>query len=374
MEQYSRKDFIRITGISAAALCSFSMLSSCSGVQRKDLASALSDAAPVLLNDNVRRILDLAVLAPSGHNTQPWTVRLLSSEKMIIGTDKTRQLPKVDPQNRECILSIGAFIENLTIAAGIYGYAVSIKVTAGSPFDEEITEIILTKDKKKGSDPSHIISRRTVRKGYLSKEISGGDFRYISQNSPESIFLASPSSSQGKYLADATIEANILQAQRNDAQEELSRWIRFSNADARRFRNGLTTESMEIQGMAGFFVRQFFNAQTVRGESFRKQTVDLVRQQVASCGGWILITSRDSSVSSLIDTGRQFQRMFLRIRDKSIAIHPMTQILEEKPFCAQAAKDLGIQGNLQFVLRTGYLQSYPDPVSIRMPVDWIVKK
>jgi len=60
--------------------------------------------------------------------------------------------------------------------------------------------------------------------------------------------------------------------------------------------------------------------------------------------------------------------MLLRIRERKIAIHPMTQMLEEAPLRDGVARELGIEATVQFILRTGYLTTYPEPVSLRMPV------
>jgi hypothetical protein len=51
----------------------------------------------------------------------------------------------------------------------------------------------------------------------------------------------------------------------------------------------------------------------------------------------------------------------------------MSQALEEEPWKAQVAEKLGIQGKVQFLLRVGYVDSYPEPVSPRRPVDWFVQ-
>ena len=68
------------------------------------------------------------------------------------------------------------------------------------------------------------------------------------------------------------------------------------------------------------------------------------------------------------------QRLFLKVREKSIAIHPMTQILEEPSTKQQLNQAVGISENIQFILRTGYLKDYPQPVSLRRPVDWFVRQ
>ena len=85
------------------------------------------------------------------------------------------------------------------------------------------------------------------------------------------------------------------------------------------------------------------------------------------------MTSHDSNIPTLIEYGRVFENMFLRIREKMIAIHPMTQMLEEEPWKKQVSKELGLNGEVQWILRVGYLKSYPDPVSLRMPVSWFVQ-
>ncbi|MDZ4799970.1 MAG: nitroreductase family protein [Bryobacteraceae bacterium] len=115
------------------------------------------------------------------------------------------------------------------------------------------------------------------------------------------------------------------------------------------------------------------NRATVRGQSFRKQGVDRVRDQVAACGGWLVITSRDSSLPSLIETGRRTERMWLDARERGIAIHPMTQMLEEKPFQGRVASALGVSGDVQFILRVGYVKRYPAPTSLRVPVTAILR-
>jgi hypothetical protein len=91
--------------------------------------------------------LYLASLAPSGHNTQPWTLRVVEPKHWIIGSDKKRWLPAVDPENREMFLSLGAFIENLVIAAGTYGYEVDLQILAKNRTESSIAEVHLKKGK-----------------------------------------------------------------------------------------------------------------------------------------------------------------------------------------------------------------------------------
>jgi hypothetical protein len=106
---------------------------------------------------------------------------------------------------------------------------------------------------------------------------------------------------------------------------------------------------------------------------FRETGLDKVKTQVSESAGWILITSKDQTVETLLETGRRMQRLFLKVREKNIAIHPMTQILEETATKETLNQSIGINENIQFILRTGYLKNYPPPVSLRRPVEWFLR-
>jgi hypothetical protein len=164
-----------------------------------------------------------------------------------------------------------------------------------------------------------------------------------------------------------------MQAFRDPAQEELANWIRWSNKEGKKFRDGLTPGSMEIEGIPGWYVRNFYNRESVLKKSFREQWVDVVSKQVKTCGGWLVVASANSKIPTLIDYGRVFENMLLKIREKMIAIQPMTQMLEEESWKNKVARELGITGEVQWILRIGYLKSYPDPMSLRRPVSWFVQ-
>jgi hypothetical protein len=379
----SRRSFLKYAGESMVLLGGLSLMNSCSGLKRTDVERGTEEGRSIRgLEKDELEILDLASLAPSGHNAQPWTVRVIEPKHWIIGSEKKRWLPAVDPENRELHLSIGAFIENLVIAAGTFGYETEIQIIARDPKDTDIADIRLRRGKSTDFPLEKIRKRRTVRSDYTDQEMKGDDLKTITKHeakscpvadvpSPHSFFFSN-NSAQGKYLQEGTIEANRVQAFRDSAQEELANWIRWSNKDAKKYRNGLTPEGMEITGIAGFIVRNFYNRQSVLKKKFREQTVDIVSKQVKTCGGWLVVTSADSKIPTLIEYGRVFENMLLKIREKMIAIHPMTQMLEEEAWKNKVAKELGITGEVQWILRIGYLKSYPDPVSLRMPVSRFV--
>ncbi len=341
-------------------------------VTRDDVEEPPGSAPAALITPDLHGLLYYASLAPSGHNAQPWTARI-DGRELWVGTDSARWLPRVDPANREVMLSVGAFLENLITAAPAHGFVADCEVL-GTPPTTDVARLVLKTIAPRDAPLDRLRERRTVRSGQMGREISTTDVQALRAAArADDIHFFTPGSQHGQRLAEATLEANRLQTARDDAQAELADWMRWTPEDGRAHRNGFTPESLEITGIAGWYVRHFMNKNAVLGRRFRNQSLDRVRQQLSSYGGWMVITSQDESIPTLIDAGRRCERMWLEARPRSIAVHPMSQVLEEAPFKDQISRDLGLPGRVQFVLRIGYVSAYPHPVSLRMPVSWFLR-
>ena len=367
-----RRDFIKISGSTIIIVGAGGyLLSDKNNFTRMDTKSDLFKKS--FLKQEERNILSLASLAPSGHNTQPWFVKYIEPCHWIICNDKTRWLPGVDPTQRETILSIGAFAQTLEYAAASEGYHCAFTLLADANQDENVLDVKLTKTFTIATfDINKIKNRRTVRSNYLNDILKKEDADFLFNEEKDFFYFIQSGSKEYQYLNEQTIEANKIQSYRDVAEKELSEWIRFSNKDAQKNMDGLTTASMEIEGLSGFVVRNFYNKNSVMKNNFRDKNIELVVKQVSQSAGWLLITSKDNSVATLLETGKRMQRLFLKVREKGIAIHPMTQILEEAATQKNVNASIGITDSIQFILRMGYLKNYPAPVALRRPVDWFV--
>jgi len=369
----NRRKFLTIAGASVAVAAGTAYLvSDRKPFLRSDIDEHNNYKSTLLPEE--KEILYLASLAPSGHNTQPWIIKHINPYHWIIANDKSKWLPAVDPAQRETILSIGAFIQNIEYAAGNLGYSCDFTMLASSNRDEDIMEVNLRKTNNKlVFDTNKIKFRRTVRSGYLREAIKKDDIGFLINNDKDYFQFFPNNSKEYSWLNEQTIEANRQQAYRDDAQSELADWMRLSSKDAKKYCDGLTTASMEINGIPGWFVRNFYSREDVMSKNFREQGLDKVKEQVGSSGGWLLITSKNNSTETLIETGKRLQRMLLKTRERNIAIQPMTQILEEPIYKDTLHNSIGISDNIQFILRTGYIKNYPEPVSLRRPVELFVK-
>ena len=178
-----RRMFLK-TGVAAGALAlsSAPFISSYSGPDRRDLPDEGSfDHVLPGLDGERAKILYYASLAPSGHNAQPWTVTVADETSFIIGFDRKRTLPAVDPDNRELLLSIGTFIENLCLAAGSAGLDPKVDIISQGPEDQNVAKVILHNSQKKEYPLKRLELRRTVKSGLLSREIRKADVEKFAQ-------------------------------------------------------------------------------------------------------------------------------------------------------------------------------------------------
>jgi len=288
-----------------------------------------------------------------------------------IRSNPSRWLPAVDPGNIEVMLSLGAFIENLTLAARSYGYQATIRCLTTSRNERKIADVSLARAVAVPYPLDKLALRRTTRNHHLDTAISDDDVRLLTENGDTHFRFIPSNSPEAKRIAEATVEANIKQASRDEAQRELSEWIRWSGADAEKHRDGLTPASMEFSGIASLFVRMFYSKQNVMTKSFRDTGIERVREQVASYGGWIVITGSGNTAEELIASGRRFQHMALNTRERNLALHPMMQVQQEG-FIGDIQTILGVREPIHMILRTSYLAYYPKPASPRRPVDWFV--
>jgi hypothetical protein len=316
----------------------------------------------------MHEVLHHAAMAPSGHNSQPWQVIIDGTSRWTVRLDPARMLPAVDPDARESLLSIGAFIETLAIAAAAAGQSAAVSVAGTHPLDPGLATVTFQKAAPTDEPLERIRQRRTLKSGQQPREIRPVDVAAFSAACGGGLHYFPRDSRHAACIAEGTVEAFRHQSRRDDAQSELARWVRFTPAAIAEHGDGLTPAAMEVGAVAGMYMRFFMSAKDVTNDTFRTAGVDKTAAQVAQGGGWLIVTSPGNTVADIVEAGRRFQRMALLARERRIAIHPMTQLLEEPRWHDDIVRMHGPGMTPQFILRVGYVDGYPDPVSPRRPV------
>ena len=370
----NRRCFLKKSVLTGAVLWGGG-LAGCARDLRKTLMHLPEGSCDAGLSRDAYQMLFYASLAPSGHNSQPWFVRMENDTRWVVGSDRARWLPAVDPENREVLLSIGAFIENLVLAAGVLGYGAEVEIQARDRFDPDVARVTLF-SQPAGKTPDQILAqmaaRRTVKTGLEGTALKPADLTLLEQAVSGKLYYFPRGGSHSDCMARAAVENFQVQFDNMTAMAEAARWTRLSDDAAKQYRDGLTPDGMEISGLAGFWVRHFMDSGDVTGNLWREKALEKVTAQVREGAGWLVLTSPSGAVADLVEAGRRFQRLALAAVPLGIGIHPMTQTLEEAggQRAVRTHHDPGMIP--QFMLRVGYVHPYPPPVSLRRPPEWFV--
>lgn len=329
--------------------------------------AGLAQAEP--LPPRLCALLDRAATAPSSHNSQPWRVLVASDTSFRLEVDPARRLRAVDPGDRETLLSLGAFWENLDQAAAAQGWLVDAEIVPAPTNSVPVAvNFVLHRTDvpaDSGERLKRLSSRSTNRGTFDTAAIRPEHLQILTRAVPGSAWFPA-TSPQGKWIGNSLAEANDQQAKNDARQQELASWLRFSRQDARTRADGLTPEMMGKGALVQFWWYHFMDSTDVLKPWFRNASGTTARSQVEHCAGFLVLTSPDTSPASLLLAGREFQRLTLLSPTLGMALHPMSQLMEESPWKEGLSAKLGLFGNVQFVLRAGYATSLPR-VSLRRP-------
>ena len=117
----------------------------------------------------------------------------------------------------------------------------------------------------------------------------------------------------------------------------------------------------------------FMSKKSVTSKSFIKASIKGATKQLNSCSGFIIITSKSNSINELVNAGRTLESVWLKCIENEIAVHPMSQVLEENNYYELLKKELKIKGEIQMVLRIGTVKHYPERVGKRIDVEKIIE-
>ena len=82
------------------------------------------------VNGDIQNALWYSSIAANSHNTQMWRVKLYPNENRLqISIDESRVLNVVDSEKREAYISLGCYIESMSVAFGAYGYDTQVNCT-----------------------------------------------------------------------------------------------------------------------------------------------------------------------------------------------------------------------------------------------------
>ena len=207
-------------------------------------------------------MLNYAVLAPSGHNTQPWKFRF-SGESVEVLADRARALAVIDPEDRELVMSCGAALFHLWVAARRFGYSAEYNLLP-DPSNEDLMAVLHLGDKAEPTLRENklfeaIFHRRTNRLPFKAQNIPLSDLESLrSAVEAHGATLDIITDSTKRKLAELIADGDRIQGSDKHFRRELAAWIHPSRSQSKDGIPGYSAGVRDLTSYAGpFIVRTF---------------------------------------------------------------------------------------------------------------------
>ncbi len=313
-------------------------------------------------------LLRFAILAPSSRNTQPWSF-LTTANGVEVFADYSRRLPAIDPDDRELLMSVGAAITNLRVAAAWFGFDTDV-LHEERPEESlpvalvTFRETCLPDEVLRSLFPS-IRKRHTNREAFDGTPLAFetlGALCDVADQFPDTVIFLLPRDK--RRIANLVARGNELQMSRTSVRSELADWIRGSESDSA---DGICVDGLGIPApldrLAGWVTRRFDLGGVQASHD---------RQMINNAAALILISADDDRIS-LVKAGEVVERLLLTATLNGLQYSFFNYAIEDRMLREEIRKLAGTVEPPQLLLRFGYAQPIDRPMP-RRPLESVMQK
>jgi len=336
-----------------------------------------------------KKLLETAVYAPSPHNVQPWRLRILSNDTAELLIEKRRTLPKEDTTGSFIILSMGLFIEALTIVAGQSSLKLSfdlsqpasrftpeqIAKTDGEllPFarlslDQQITPAAGEPANAK-FDNALFRKRRTSRISFSSQPVPNEAFEALSKLAREwgQTYEQVTAPETIEQILERNIEAVFEDLNVPAYHDEIVEWFRFTNRTARQTRDGLDYRCMNSSHLSFWLAARApqLLQLPITGTLLKK----IYRRQLGQVPTIGMLAGPFWEPETAFESGRFLMRFWLELAKRDLYIHPYGNLVTNKAAAEWSLELLGLP-QIWLMFRIGF--SKAPPQSYRRTVEEVL--
>lgn len=315
-------------------------------------------------------LVGYAVLAPSGHNTQPWLFHV-AGDTLSLVADRTRALPVVDPGDRELVMSCGAALFHLRVAIRHYGYDPRVQLLPDRRDPDLMARVHLGPrlDVAEAPTPEDdrlfmaIGRRRTNRRPFDDRPVPDGELallrRAAEREGAHLHVLTEPAAKDA--LADRIAEGDRLQGADAHFRRELAAWLHPNRS---RSRDGILGRS---RGQGDFV--SFVDPLVVRTFDWGDGQAARDRQLAAGSPALLVLGTDEDDPAAHLTAGQALDRVLLTATAYGLSASYLNQPIEVPALRDEVARLVGTP-HPQLVLRLGY---GPDvPTTPRRPADEVL--
>ncbi len=329
-----------------------------------------------------------AILAPNPHNRQPWRITLVGNDQAIISCDLDRRLPETDPFDRQITIGFGCFLELARMVTEARGKRLQVQAFPdGAPevparLDARPIAHLRFLDGPARQDAlmAGLRTRRSAKVPFEpQRKIDGATLQAIMMGSAGAAGSPGNATLHGtrdevavKSLRDQTWRAWMIETETIRTFKESVDLMRIGKSEIEANPDGISLGGamLELLAAAGQVTRA--TLADPKSSAFRAG-IDKYRPILATAMSYVWVTTTGNTRSAQLAAGRAYVRANLAATLAGVAMHPISQALQEYPEMAAAAADVratltvGSNDTLQMLARIGYAEQMPP--SPRWPVE-----
>lgn len=295
------------------------------------------------IEERARFLLRYAILAPSSHNSQPWSFAV-DGATIEVQAEESRRLEVADPDRRELHLSIGCAVENLLIAAARFDLGTTIEYGCEGGDDGPLVTVTVDPGSSAEIEGDAaalfgaIVDRRTGHGAFEDRPVPTSTLDRFEElvRDPGVDLLLVEGGSRKQTIAELQAEADELRMDEAAYRRELGHWIGIGAL-------GASWLAARIGQIAVTYLDL--------GEREGKKNSRLIESAPVVA---VLATTEDT-VEARLRAGRAFERVALAATLEGLVVHPMSQILERPASKAELADLLDRSGSTpQHLFRLGF--------------------
>ncbi len=309
---------------------------------------------------DLRTVAELATLAPSIHNTQPWRFGL-DGEAVTVRADRSRQLSVVDPDGRQLHVSCGAAIEHARLAVRSLGVDCTVELLPDTADPDLLARLEPAAPHALSDDEQALLAaiprRHTHREAFEARPLPPELVDALRRGVVPFGAWLQPVDRADDLVKIAVLLSHADEAERADAayHDELRRWVRPDGEPAV---DGIPATALPAtpadQRRSTLLLRDFDLDRVLRGEASADDVVPPSERPFVAVLG-----TADDDRRAWLQAGRALAWLLLRGAVEGVFASPLNQVLDLSGTRTRFARDLGLLGHPQMLLRMGYATGSP---------------
>jgi nitroreductase len=312
-------------------------------------------------------LVQFAILAPSSHNSQPWRFRI-RGDTLELRADRSRACPVVDPNDRELIMSCGAALLHLRVAARHFGFE-GLTETFPEPGNSDLLARFQLGPASAGYLHDAMLfqaipSRRTNRLPFRDEAVPESVLSILQKAAQQEgawlHFIRDPS--KRASVASLVCEADVIQMSDPSFRRELAAWLHSTHGHRH---DGMPGSVAGVNALLALSTP--LTALAIRTFDVGEGKAARDREILAFSPVLAVIGTRNDVSEEWLAAGQALARVWLRARIEDVSLSFLNQPIEVPALRLRLSELIAEKGYPQLLLRLGYSGELP-PGTPRRPV------